>query len=116
MTIAWQCSKTIWLWPRSPKAFFRSLGGATVSLCWLSINSASSSEHIFSSGTVYSRKQHGVQREVWHHGRSDERRNFFMRTYMAGSGFLTLHANADFPSATLPAHSKPLLAPPLTSG
>ena len=53
---------------------------------------------------------------VWRHGRSDERRNFFMRTCMAGSGFLTLRANADFPSATLPARSKPLSAPPLTSG
>src|SRR4029077_19038963 len=102
--------------PRSPKASFRSLGGRTVFLCWLSINSASSSEHIFSSSTVYSRKQAGVRREGWHRGRSDERRNFFMRTCPAGSGFLTLHVNADFPSATLPAHSKPLSAPPLTSG
>ena len=52
----------------------------------------------------------------WRHGRSDERRNFFMRTCMAASGFPRLHANADFPSATLPAHSKPLSASPLTSG
>src|SRR5580704_16614223 len=97
VTFAWLCSKTIQLWPRSPKASFRSLGGATVSLCWLSINSASSSEHIFSSSTVYSGKQQGVQREVWRHGRSDERRNFFTRTCMAGSDFPRLHANADFP-------------------
>src|SRR5258707_10365324 len=102
MIIAWQCSKTIWLWLRLPRAFFHSLGGATDSLCWLSINSASSSEHILSSGMVYSRKQHDVQREVWRHGRSDEPRNSFMKTCMAGSGFLTLHANADSPSATLP--------------
>jgi hypothetical protein len=61
-------------------------------------------------------KQRGIQREAWRRGRSDERRNFFMRTCMAASGFLTLHANADFPSATLPAHSKPLSAPPPTSG
>ena len=98
------------------KSILPFLGRATVSRCWLSINSASSSERISSSSTAYSRKQHGVQREVWRHGRSDERRNFFMRTCMAGSGFLTLHANADFPSATLPAPSKPLSVPPLTSG
>src|SRR6266481_2872240 len=116
MIIAWQCSKMIWLWPRSRKAHFRSLGGATDSLCWRSINSASSSEHILSSGMVYSQKKHGVQKEVWRHGRSAEPRNFFMRTCMAASGFLRLHANADFPSATLPAHSKHLSASPLTNG
>src|SRR6266404_4944959 len=116
MIIAWQCSKMIWLWPRSRKAFFRSLGGATVSLCWLSINSASSSEHILSSVMVYSRKQHGVQREVWRHGRSDERRNFFMRTCMAASGSPRLHVNADFLRVTLHVHSKHLSASPLTNG
>lgn len=73
-------------------------------------------EPIFSSGTACSRKQHVVQGEVWRRGRGDERRSFFMRTCMAESGFRTLQANADFPSATLPAHSKPLSAPPLTSG
>ena len=63
-----------------------------------------------------SRKQPGLQREVWPHGRGDERRNFFMRTRMAVSGFPRLPANADFPSATLPAHSKSLSASPLTNG
>src|SRR5438309_3631464 len=106
----------ILLWPRSLKASFRSSGERTASLYWLSINSASFSEHIFFSGMVYNKKNHRVQTEVWRHGRSDEPRNFFMRTCMAGSGFLTLHANADFPSATLPAHSKPLSAHQLTSG
>src|ERR1700730_3173576 len=52
-------------------------------------------EPIFSSGTACSRKPHVVQGEVWRRGRGDERRNFFMRTCMAESGFRTLHANAD---------------------
>src|SRR6266436_4822228 len=116
MIIAWQCSKTIWLWLRLPRASFHSLGGATDSLRWRSINSASSSEHILSSGMVYSRKQHDVQREGWRHGRSAEPRNFFMRTCMAVSGSPRLHVNADFLRATLHVHSKHLSASPLTNG
>src|SRR6266446_381977 len=116
MIIAWQCSKMIWLWPRSRKAHFRSLGGATDSLCWRSINSVSSSEHILSSGMVYSRKQHDVQREGWRPGRSAEPRNFFMRTCMAASSSPRLHVNADFLRATLHVHSKHLSASPLTNG
>ena len=39
-----------------------------------------------------------------------------LRTCMAGSGFPKLHANADFPSAILPGHSKLLSVSPRTSG
>jgi hypothetical protein len=98
------------------KASFRSLGGATFSLGWLWINSALSWERILSSSTAYSRKQQGLPRGDVHHGRRDEPASFFTKTCMAASGSLTLHANADSPSATLRAHSKPLSAPPLTSG
>jgi hypothetical protein len=54
--------------------------------------------------------------EAWRHGRSGERRNFFMKTCMAASASLTLPANADFPRATLLDLSKHLLASPLTNG
>src|SRR5579864_3603721 len=106
----------IWLWPRLPRAFFRSLGGATLPLFLPSINSVSSSEHISSSSMVYTREQRGTQREAWRHGRGAERRNFFMRTCMAASGSLTLQANVDSPSATLPAHLKHLSASLLING
>ena len=88
--------------PDPPKAFFRFPWTERRSLLCArtSINSVSSSERISSSSTAYSIRQHGSQREAWRHGRSGERRNFFMRTCMAGSGFLiSLHANADFPSS-----------------
>jgi hypothetical protein len=67
-----------------------------------SINSVSSIDII--STMVYSRERRHSKGGLAP-GRSAERRNFFMRTCMAASGSLTLHADVDFPSATLPAHS-----------
>jgi AraC family transcriptional regulator len=68
-------------------------------------------------------QQYGVHQKAARHSKGGlapwqkrERRNFFMRTCMAASGSLTLHANVHFPSATLPAHSKHLSASPLTNG
>jgi transcriptional regulator GlxA family with amidase domain len=53
----------IWSWPISQKPSFRSLGEATVALCWLSINLAWSSERIFCNSAEHCQQAARLSKE-----------------------------------------------------